>query len=173
MKLQPRAAFAALIFAVGLAAQTPPAPPPANHDFDFWIGDWNVTTPDGKPAGTNRIEAVAGGRGLLENWIGAAQPNGQPGGSGKSLNAFNAAKKQWQQFWIGSGGEVLELAGGLVDGRMELASAERTLRDGRKVVNRITWTPGTDGSVRQLWEQTFDGGKTWTTAFDGRYVKKN
>jgi hypothetical protein len=56
---------------------------------------------------------------------------------------------------------------------MVLASAERPLRDGRKVVNRITWTPGTDGSVLQLWEQTFDGGKTWATAFDGRYVKKN
>jgi hypothetical protein len=142
-----------------------------NHDFDFWIGEWNVTSPDGKPAGTSRIEAVAGGRGLLENWEGAPQPNGQPGGSGKSLNAFNAAKKQWQQYWVGAGG-VLELSGGLVDGRMVLAG-ERALADGRTLTNRISWTPNTDGSVRQLWEQTFDGGKTWTTAFDGRYVKKN
>lgn len=153
-------------------AQTPPPAAPVNHDFDFWIGDWNVTTPDGKPAGTNRIEPIAGGRGLYENWEGAAQPNGQPGGSGKSLNAFNPAKHQWQQLWIGSGGNVLELAGGLIEGKMVLTSEERPLRDGRKITNRITWTPNADGSVRQHWEQSFDGGKTWTTAFDGHYVKK-
>jgi hypothetical protein len=154
------------------SAQTPPAAAPLNHDFDFWVGDWDVTTPDGKPAGTNRIEPVAGGRGLYENWEGAPQPNGQPGGSGKSLNAFNPAKQQWQQFWIGSGGNVLELAGGLVEGRMVLASAERPLRDGRKVTDRITWTPNADGSVRQQWEQSFDAGRTWTTVFDGHYRKK-
>lgn len=159
-----------LLVAPAVFAQTPP-PAPVNHDFDFWVGEWNVTTPDGKPAGTSRIEAVAGGRGLYENWEGAAQPNGQPGGNGKSLNAFNPAKSQWQQFWVGSGGNVLELAGGLVDGKMVLASAGRALRDGRTLTNRITWTPNADGSVRQHWEQSFDGGKTWTTAFDGHYVK--
>ena len=150
---------------------TPPPPAPVNHDFDFWIGDWEVTTPDGKPAGTNRIEAVAGGRALYENWEGAPSANGQPGGSGKSLNAFNAAKNQWQQFWVGSGGNVLELTGALADGRMVL-TGERKLRDGRTVVNRITWTPNADGTVRQFWEQSFDAGQTWTTAFDGRYRKK-
>jgi len=164
--------FAPLLFIASALAQTPPVPAPVNHDFDFWLGDWNVTTPDGNPAGTNRIESVAGGRGLYENWEGATQPNGQPGGDGKSLNAFNPAKKQWQQFWIGGGGNVLELAGGLVDGKMVLLSAERPLRDGRSVTNRITWTPNPDGTVRQLWEQSFDAGKTWQTAFDGLYRRK-
>ncbi len=171
MKTKLLLAFA-MLAGTGAFAQTPPSPAPVNHDFDFWIGEWIVTTPDGKPAGTNRIEPVAGGRGLYENWEGAAQPNGQPGGSGKSLNAFNPAKNQWQQFWIGSGGNVLELAGGLVEGKMVLASAERVLRDGRHVTNRITWTPNADGSVRQHWEQSFDAGKTWTTVFDGHYAKK-
>jgi hypothetical protein len=35
--------------------------------------------------------------------------------------------------------------------------------------NRITWTPHPDGSVRQLWEQSTDEGKTWQVAFDGLY----
>jgi len=163
----------ALAFCVGSACgQTPPVPAPVNHDFDFWLGDWSVTTPDGKPAGTNRIESVAGGQGLYENWEATVQPNGQPSGNGKSLNAFNPAKNQWQQFWIGSGGNVLELAGGRVDGRMVLASAERALRDGRSVTNRITWTPNADGTVRQRWEQSFDAGKTWQTVFEGLYTRK-
>lgn len=172
MKVSPPFALALVCFAASALAQTPPVPPPVNHDFDFWLGDWNVTTPDGKLAGTNRIEPVAGGRGLFENWEGAPQPNGQPGGSGKSLNAFNPATNQWQQFWVGTGGNVLELTGGLVGGRMVLTSTERPLRDGRRVTNRITWTPNTDGTVRQHWEQSFDAGQTWQTAFDGLYRRK-
>lgn len=167
----PRGLALSLLFLIApLSAQTPPAPPPVNHEFDFWLGAWDVTAPDGRPAGTNRIESVAGGRGLYENWEGAPQSNGQSGGSGKSLNTYNAAKNQWQQFWVGGGGGILELAGGLVDGRMVLAG-EHDVR-GRHFTERITWIPNADGSVRQLWEQSRDGGKTWATAFDGTYRKK-
>ena len=37
--------------------------------------------------------------------------------------------------------------------------------------NRVTWTPHEDGSVQQVWETSTDGGETWTTVFDGQYVK--
>jgi hypothetical protein len=87
------------------------------------------------------------------------------------LNAWNAARKQWQQYWVGSDGGVLELSGGLVDGRMVL-SAEHEVR-GKQLTERITWTPNADGTVRQHWEQSVDGGKTWTTSFDGLYRKKS
>src|SRR5262249_39373587 len=91
-----------LFLAMSLSAQTPtpPAPPPEAKQFDFWIGDWEVTNPAGKIAGTSRIESMAGGRGLLENWTGAS------GYTGKSLNAWNGKLKQWQQFWVGSDGGV-------------------------------------------------------------------
>ncbi len=143
---------------------TLPSLPPESRQFDFWIGEWAVTTPDGKPAGTNRIEAIAGGAGLLENWADA------DGSSGKSLNAYNAAKKQWQQTWVGSNGGILELSGTLVNGHMVL-TGEHAAR-GRRVMERITWTPNPDGTVRQHWEQSTDGGNTWQTAFDGHYRKK-
>jgi hypothetical protein len=155
------------LLALNLPAQTPPpAPslPPEARQFDFWVGEWTVTNPTGKHAGNSRIESVAGGAGVLENWTGAA------GYTGRSLNAWNAAKKQWQQYWVGSGGGVLELTGGLVDGRMVL-SAEREVR-GQRRTERITWTPNADGTVRQHWEQSTDGGKTWSTAFDGLYRRK-
>jgi hypothetical protein len=35
--------------------------------------------------------------------------------------------------------------------------------------NRITWSPQAEGRVRQHWETSADGGKTYTTAFDGMY----
>jgi hypothetical protein len=163
------AGLAAFLFAMNLNlfAQTPPpAPPlpPEARQFDFWIGEWEVTNPAGKVAGRSSIELVAGGAGVLENWTGAT------GYTGRSLNAWNAAKKQWQQYWVGSDGGVLELAGGIAEGRMVL-SAEREVR-GQRRLERITWTPNADGTVRQHWEQSIDGGKTWTTAFDGLYRKK-
>ena len=37
---------------------------------------------------------------------------------------------------------------------------------------RMTFTPHPDGSVRQLWESSDDDGRSWQTAFDGRYVRR-
>lgn len=157
-----------LVLASSVAAQTrpaPPPPPPEAKQFDFWIGEWTVTRPDGRVVGTNKIERIAGGHGLLENWTSAG------GGTGKSLNAYNTAKRQWQQFWVGGDGTILELAGGLdAQGRMVLSSAAA---GGAGPMNRIAWTPNSDGTVRQYWEVSKDGGKTWSLAFDGRYARKN
>jgi len=134
------------------------------HQFDFWIGEWTVTTATGKLAGTSRIEPVAGGFGLLENWRGAK------GSTGKSLNAYNPATKQWKQFWVGVGG-TLELTGGLdARGRMVLTGESSTPKG--SVLNRITWTPNNDGTVRQRWEQSADNGTTWETVFNGLYRRK-
>ncbi|MES1168099.1 MAG: hypothetical protein ABUL61_02905, partial [Oleiharenicola lentus] len=103
--------------------------------------------------------------GLLENWTDA------DGTSGKSINTWFPAKKQWQQFWVGSGG-ALELSGGLsAKGEMVLAGATPVATGGKRL-ERIIWTPNPDGTVRQHWEQSTDGGATWTTAFDGLYRRK-
>jgi hypothetical protein len=39
---------------------------------------------------------------------------------------------------------------------------------------RITWSriDGDPDRVRQHWEASTDGGATWTTAFDGVYVRR-
>ena len=154
-------------FAAGTQAQTnpppkPPALPPESHQFDFWLGAWDVTTPGGRAAGTSLVQSIANGGGLLENWEGAG------GSSGKSLNVYNPARKQWQQFWVGGG--VLELVGGVVDGSMVLSGEHDA--GGKHLLEKITWTPNPDGSVRQHWEQSADGGKTWADAFDGLYRRK-
>lgn len=151
---------------VPLVAQNapPPPPPPEARQFDFWVGDWDVFAPDGKKAGENRIEKVANGFGLLESWRGAG------GGVGHSLNSWHPARKKWQQYWVGLGG-TLELSGGLENGAMIMTGETRTATGGRQL-ERITWTPNADGTVRQLWEQSADEGKTWKVAFDGLYRRK-
>ena len=152
-----------LLFCASLAlAQNKP---PVNHDFDFWIGDWEVTNQaNGKLAGHNRVELKHGGRVLVENYT-------TPGAyTGMSVNAYDAAAKRWHQCWMDSSGGVLDLYGGLMDGKMVL-TGETVQPGGGRQQERITWTPNADGTVRQHWEQSTDAGKTWTTAFDGLYRK--
>jgi hypothetical protein len=40
------------------------------------------------------------------------------------------------------------------------------------VHHRVAWYDNPDGTVRQWWESSTDGGATWETAFDGLYRKK-
>jgi len=149
--------------------QQAPAPKPCagpeHRQFDFWVGEWNVTLPDGKPAGTNRIERIAGSCGLQETWTAAS------GGDGRSLNGYVAQDGRWHQIWLGSGGLWMELVGGLRDGAMVM-EGQTVGRGGAVIHQRITWTPRPDGRVRQLWEQSLDGGKTWRVGFDGLYTRK-
>jgi hypothetical protein len=47
----------------------------------------------------------------------------------------------------------------------------RTVTDPQNV-QRITWTPLAGEGLRQHWESTTDGGKTWATVFDGFYRRR-
>lgn len=139
---------------------------PEHRQFDFWVGEWDVTRPDGRAAGTNHIRLIHGGCALLEEWTGAG------GSTGTSLNAFDPTTGRWHQTWIGSDGLLLQLDGGMKDGAMELVGV--TLgANGDRTLQRIRWTPlgGTPARVRQLWETSVDGGRTWSVAFDGMYVR--
>ena len=138
---------------------------PEHRQFDFWVGEWEVAHPAGKPAGRNRIEAILGGCALRETWAGAG------GSHGTSYNAWDRQRRRWHQTWIDDGGLVLRLEGGFADGRMVL-QGETLDSAGAAVLNRITWQETGPGAVRQLWEVSSDGGKTWSVVFDGRYRKQ-
>ncbi|MBL8522054.1 MAG: hypothetical protein JNN20_00045 [Betaproteobacteria bacterium] len=151
------------------AAATPPAPPPCtrseNRQFDFWIGDWDVTTPDGKLAGTNLIKPILNGCVLHENW------KGRGGFTGESFNVYDARRKVWHQTWVDGTGSMLMMDGRWEGGVMTLSDKDMPGKPDANAISEIAWTPNADGSVRQLWRTSADGGKTWQTAFDGKYVR--
>jgi hypothetical protein len=134
------------------------------RQFDFWLGEWNVRTPDGKLAGVNRISSEYGGCVLHERYT-----TGR-GYSGESLNIYDASRKVWHQTWVDSSGTLLLLEGAL-SGRSMVLQGQTTGADGLTVRHRITWTPNADGSVRQHWESTDAKGR-WATAFDGSYTRQ-
>lgn len=151
----------ALAAAPALAA---PCDSPAHRQFDFWLGAWNVHTPDGKLAGVNSVEREYDGCVLHERYA------TERGFRGESLNAYDAGRGTWHQTWVDNQGTLLRLEGSLRGASMVL-EGEITGPEGKVTKHRITWTPNADGSVRQHWEAT-DAKGQWTTAFDGRYTRK-
>jgi hypothetical protein len=149
----------------GNAAAARPAPcqaDAARRTFDFWLGEFTVRDPSGEVVGHNRIEAVEGGCALVERWRGAK------GSTGTSVNYLDPVTGEWVQVWIDAGGGLIELRGGPRDGGMHLAG-RYVKHTGESSQLRGTWMPLGGGRVRQLFEESTDGGATWTTWFDGVY----
>lgn len=151
------------------AAQTPadPCATPEHRAFDFWLGEWTVFTPDGREAGKSVISRTMRGCVLHERY------EGSTGFEGESFNIYDTSESRWHQTWVDNGGLLLQLDGGLRDGAMVLEGSTRS-PDGSDVAQRITWTPlrAAEGGVRQHWEQSTDGGRTWITVFDGEYRRR-
>ncbi len=132
------------------------------HQFDFWLGKWNITT-QGTPAGTNILRKELDGCAVMESY--AAQ-----GFVGRSLNSYDAATNRWHQHWVDHVGTVLDLFGSFQGGSMVLQGVRPTPA-GNNNVDRITWTPLPEG-VRQLWETSTDFGATFPgVQFDGLYER--
>lgn len=153
------------------AQQAAPVPPPtcAAHGessrFDFWVGEWTVTTADGTHVGDSSVRKILGDCVVFENWRSAQ------GIEGKSLNAYNAALGVWQQFWVSQTGTVTEFR----ESRWVGASLEFTAHSGApgaERLQRLTFTPVDGNTVRQHGEASADGGATWRTTYDFYYHRK-
>lgn len=158
--------FAMFLGLFYLSAQTKPAPPcsaPEYHQFDFWIGEWDVFVDD-KLAGTNRIEPILGGCTLMENWVGTGQSKGH------SFNSYNRGTKQWEQTWVDNFGSIIHFYGTFADEKMSFLGEDLDLKGG-KVYYRFTFFKNEDGTVRQLWESSKDQ-EEWRIVFDGLYKKR-
>lgn len=132
------------------------------RQFDFWVGQWDVTS-GGTPAGTNQISRALDGCAVLESY--AAM-----GFIGRSLNSYDAATGQWHQHWVDHTGLVLDLFGGLQGGSMVLQGDRPT--PAGSVLDRITWTKLGPGQVRQFWQTSTDGGQSFPgVQFDGLYQR--
>jgi hypothetical protein len=131
-----------------------------HRQFDFWVGNWNITQPDGSPGGVSNITKELGGCAVMESY---------QGGGGRSINLYDRARDRWTQTYIDGGGLLLRLAGRLEGGAMAMADEVRTTPSGLQLKSNITWTPRADGGVQQVWLFSTDGGATFGTNFDGTY----
>ncbi len=161
----------ALCFAFDVFAQSnaqPPAKPcgasPEYRQFDFWIGEWDVTA-NGNRAGESSVQLILGKCVVFENWTGARGMNG------KSFNIYDPAKGKWRQTWVDDFGTLTEFTGEFKDGVMRFVADTVDAR-GNKTLRKMTFFPLPEGRVRQLGERSTDGGKTWSADYDLIYAKK-
>ena len=144
-------------------SQPKPCFEPEQKQLDFWVGEWDVQSPQGQHAGNSSIQKILDGCVVLENWNGG-------GLTGKSLNIYNPVLKKWEQFWVDNSGRATHYVGEVVDGEMHyLAEAGPENGPG---ANKMTFTRLGPDKVRQLGEISTDGGKTWAVGYDLIYVRK-
>ena len=164
----------ALIISISAAAQKkrafaapkgPPCSAAAYRQFDFWVGDWDVHTPKGTPAGENKVEKILEGCALRESWTAA------DGSHGSSLTSYDGPAGRWTQTFVDDLGMVLVLDGDFRDGKMVL-SGRRSASRSTSMLNRIVWQKVEGDRIRQRWEQSSDDGKNWTLLFEGIYTRK-
>ena len=153
----------------GLAATPLSAASPCDaqafRQFDFWLGEWEVSVAGKGTVGHNSIVPIVDGCALRETYT---TPNGY---HGTSYNSYNPATGKWHQTWVDNTGLTLLLAGDYLDGVMVLTGAGVT-QDGKPVEHRISWMRLANGDVRQLWESRPAGDAgAWGTLFDGHYSR--
>lgn len=132
--------------------------------FDFWLGTWRVRGAKGNDAGTSRIEQGPGGCGILEFY----------GATGRSLSAWRPASREWIQTYVDHSGLTLRLKGRASPDSMQLTDDLRALIGSPSSVvlqSRFVWSRNDDGSVRQVWHLSQDGGLSWNVNFDGAYTR--
>jgi tetratricopeptide (TPR) repeat protein len=136
---------------------------PAYRAFDFWVGDWDVYTPDGVRSNTshNLITLELHGCLVHERWSG--------GGFGESFNYYNAHTRHWHQNYVDESGSTVWYEGAsTAPGVMHMEGGYAN-QDGSTGLARVTWTKMPDGSVHHFIERSTDGGRTWSVYFDAYY----
>lgn len=167
-------AFAAIAFAAAAGAQdTEGAEPPAGpctdevyRHFDFWLGTWDVTGPNGQAAGVNRITAEESGCLIVEHWTNTN------GGTGQSYNFYDPGIEQWRQVWV-SGGLIVDYTGGLTEDGVMRLDGRATYHGGGTADFFGEWRPQDDGSVIQHFEQRNAETGEFEPWFTGTYRRRS
>lgn len=140
---------------------------PHYRQLDFWVGEWDVKQPqaeNGQSVGASKIEKLAGGCVILENWE-------SPGFTGKSWNFYDVGLGKWRQIWIDITGRKAEFIGEYKDDAMRLEGETITAK-GQRIKSRMNFFNLGSNKVRQFAERSMDGGQTWTTTVDFIYLRK-
>ncbi|MGI9220889.1 MAG: tetratricopeptide repeat protein [Woeseiaceae bacterium] len=147
------------------AARFPCQAKEEHHAFDFWVGEWDVSS-NGQPAGTNNIQPILGHCVIFEQWTSSS------GSEGKSFNYYDPGYDHWRQIWISDSGTVIEFTGEARDGGIFYTAETVNPADGTVTHHKFEFTQNEDASVRQFWATSTDNKETFSTIWDGHYEKR-
>jgi hypothetical protein len=139
--------------------------PPPERQFDFWLGEWDVTWGEDQ-RGTNRIEKILDGRALQESFDGSPSIPFR----GMSLSAYSPQRGLWQQTWVDVEGNYWHFTGGFQDARMILVTDD--VIEGVPVKLRMVWYNITSDELDWNWERSDDDGETWQLRWHLHYRRR-
>ena len=144
--------------------------------FDFWVGDWDLTSPGSKSGEVvhshNTIKRILDGCIVQENFVGSSAPDQAPQLLGTSVSVFDIPSGKWKQTWVDNQGSYLDFTGEFKDNQMILWR-EGTRPDGTKVLQRMVWKNITANEFDWSWERSKDKGQTWEVMWPIHYKRKS
>jgi hypothetical protein len=132
---------------------------PEYRQFDYWLGEWDVEM-NGQKIATSSIQLILDECAILENYYALNY-------SGKSISAWDASEKRWEQQYADTTGGSRTWIGALEGDRIVFY-----LRGQGAGVNRMSYIKEGPDAVRQLIEVSTDGEKTWSPGFNGLYKRR-
>jgi hypothetical protein len=152
--------------------ELPPCAEPQQKQFDFWVGEWELTWPDSSLSkgghGTNSIKRTLDGCVVQESFSGGESMPLR----GMSVSTFDSGAGKWKQTWVDNEGGYLDFVGEFKDGQMVLAR-EAQRQDGTRIQQRMVWKNMSARDLDWSWERSLDGGKTWQVVWPIHYRRKS
>lgn len=132
--------------------------------MNFWVGEWDCYTPDGKLSGTNHLELVNNDLFVHEQWKDAQ------GHEGQSFNFYDIKTGLWHQTWVDSSRQLVMTAEPTTPGEL-VFEGENFDRAGNIDRRRILVRKLDDGRVYQEGKASPDG-KEWHVTYRLIYMPK-
>jgi hypothetical protein len=157
-----------------LSDPSPPCTSPEARQFDFWLGEWDLTWPaeqaGGVPgetmAGFNRITRLFDDCVIEENFT-----TDDASFRGHSVSVYDEKSGAWRQTWVDSAGGYLAFTGSFDGETMELRT-QASERDGETVVQRMVFSDIGEDSLEWSWQGSRDGGDTWNDLWNISYRRR-
>jgi Protein of unknown function (DUF1579) len=153
------------------ATQPQPCSDAKQKQLDFWVGEWDLTWPGQNQGevsrGSNSIKRIMDGCVVQENFLAGDSSALR----GMSVSIFDATSGKWKQTWVDNQGSYLDFIGEFKDGQMILAR-EAVRSDGSRFLQRMVFKNISPNEFDWTWENSKDGGKTWTGQWPIHYKRK-
>jgi hypothetical protein len=165
--------FLVTVSAASAQQASPPNPCTAaeQKQFDFWVGEWQLTWPGEKSGevvhGTNSIKRILDGCVVQENFSGQEAMHLR----GTSVSIFDLRASLWKQTWVDNEGGYLDFKGQFQNAEMIL-QREGVAQNGEKILQRMVWKNIRPNELDWSWEASHDGGKTWQVQWPIHYKRK-
>jgi hypothetical protein len=132
------------------AAPASAALPEGAKQFDFWIGTWSTGG-----SGVDKVKRFGKGVAILEKYNSGSL-------AGWSVNVYDVESDTWTQTWQTNTGNYFQVRGRKRGDDIVLEGEITSPRDGKRKLLRLTFAEITRDSFKQLYDESEDGGETWT-----------